>query len=292
MVAEAVDLDRELDRLFATVPEAFVGARDALVKRLRAEKRREDAAQVAALRRPHRLVWALDQLHLDDDPSLPPLLAAVAAVRAAKGEELRDAGTGLREAVNEAAGAAARRLQPPRPSDRADLAAALHTIVGDEEALDALAGGRLLEVPEPSAFGYGFAFTEPAPKAPRRAAPAGRTKLAKAKPAKTVGAGPDPLAVKRAQREARAAAEAEAAARAARDEASTRYDVAAGRVDRAEDLLEEARQALDDAQRDHDEAVEARDHAAAALAEADGALHRAEAAHVATETHLEELQGG
>lgn len=52
----------ELDELFTVDPENFTATRDALVKRLRADKRRDEAALVAKLKRPVAVVWAMNQV--------------------------------------------------------------------------------------------------------------------------------------------------------------------------------------------------------------------------------------
>ena len=80
-MADEVDLDEALDALYATPPEDFTAARNGLTRALKAAGRKDDAAEITALRKPNRLVWALDQLALDDDPTLAPLLEAVAVVR-------------------------------------------------------------------------------------------------------------------------------------------------------------------------------------------------------------------
>ena len=54
--------DNELDPLFAVEPENFIATRDALAKRMRAEKRRDEAAEIALLRRPPVTVWAMNQV--------------------------------------------------------------------------------------------------------------------------------------------------------------------------------------------------------------------------------------
>ena len=160
-----------MDELLATPPEDFVAARNGLVKALKAAGQKDAAASVAELRKPNRLVWALDQLALDEEPALAPLLEAAEVVRDGGGDDLRAAIADLREAVNTAATAAAARLDT-RPSDRADLAAALLAVVADEEATDDLSRGRLLEVPAPDAFGLGLSAPAPKPaKAKAKAAP-------------------------------------------------------------------------------------------------------------------------
>ncbi len=53
--------ERELDALFEVSPDQFVEERDALVKRLKVQKRRDDAAAVRLLRRPTPLLWSMNQ---------------------------------------------------------------------------------------------------------------------------------------------------------------------------------------------------------------------------------------
>ena len=68
-----MDLPDEAAELFRVPPEDFIGERDALVQRLRAEGRDEDATAVKALRKPTTVVWALNQLATRE----PDALAAV-----------------------------------------------------------------------------------------------------------------------------------------------------------------------------------------------------------------------
>jgi hypothetical protein len=254
-MADEVDLDEALDALYATPPEDFTAARNDLAKALTAAGRKDEAAEVAPLRKPNRLVWALDQLALDEDATLAPLLEAAMVVREGRGDDLKAAVAGLREAVNAAAAAAAARLEA-RPADRADLAAALLAVVADEPATDELARGRLLEVPAPDAFGLG-----PAVPAPRKTSAKPRPRPKAVDP---TGRPPDQLAVRRAtKRQKEAAKEADAAQRA---------------LARAEKALETATEALRAADDGRDRAVTAVSHAAAALAQAKADLERAEGA--------------
>ena len=282
-MADDVDLDRALDELFATPPEDFVAARNGLAKALKAAGQKDDAAEVTALRKPNRLVWAVDQLALTDDPALAPLLEAAEAVREGGGDDLRAAIGDLREAVNAAASAAAGRLET-RPTDRADLAAALLAVVADEDATDDLTRGRLLEVPAPDAFGLGLAA--PAPRAAPKKAPA-KTQKAAAPSDRP----PDQLAIRRAtKRQKEAAKEADAADRAlARAEKAVAADAealaeadaetarATAAVREAEAALTQAKADLEGAEEAGAKAADARDRAAALLADAQ---ERADAAAV------------
>ena len=62
-VARKTDsLEQVADELYGLPPGEFTEARDALVKRLRADKERDLANQVKGLRRPTVAAWALNQL--------------------------------------------------------------------------------------------------------------------------------------------------------------------------------------------------------------------------------------
>jgi hypothetical protein len=279
-MADGTDLDAALDELFATPPEGFTAARNALAKALKAEKRKAEADEVTALRKPGRLVWALNQLGLENDDALDPLLAAADDVRTGGGDDFREAVSDLRDAVGTAAAAAVKRLDPPRTTDRADLAQALLAIVADDDATADLADGRLVDVPAPDAFGLGLsapaapkAKAEPKPKAKPKPGPA------------SAGAAerpPDQLAIKRAaKRQKEAAKEADAADRAlaraekaldAEAEALARADT---ELTEAKEVVAEAEAALADAKTQLEtavataaEAVESQERAAVVLAEA------------------------
>lgn len=273
-MADDLDVEEALDALYATPPEDFTAARNGLAKALKAAGRKEEAAGVTALRKPNRLVWALDQLALDDDPTLAPLLEAVESVRDGGGEDLKAAVADLREAVAVAARSAAGRLDPKRPTDRPELAAALNAVVADAHGAELLASGRLLEVPAPDAFALGPSLPakkKPAPKARPKAAP-------KADAAPPV----DQLAVRRAEKRRQEAAKADdsaqrALARAEKAAAAEAEAVQAADAERAdaanalaaaEAALATARAELDRAVAAGTSAAESQERAAAALAEA------------------------
>lgn len=276
-MADDLDVEEALDALYATPPEDFTAARNGLAKALKAAGRKEEAAGVTALRKPNRLVWALDQLALDDDPTLAPLLEAVEIVRDGGGEDLKAAVADLREAVAVAARSAAGRLDPKRPTDRPELAAALNAVVADAQGAELLASGRLLEVPAPDAFALGPSL--PAPPAKKKPAPKARPKAGpKADAAPPV----DQLAVRRAEKRRQEAAKADdsaqrALARAEKAAAAEGEAVQAADAERADaaDALAAAEAALATAQAELDRAVaagtaaaESQERAAAALAEA------------------------
>ncbi|MBL8778390.1 MAG: hypothetical protein JNK12_20800 [Acidimicrobiales bacterium] len=167
---DALDLDAALDALFAAAPDAFVAERNALVKRLRSARRREEATEVAAMRKPPRAVWALNHLALSDDPHLADLLDAIDAVGAADAATHRDAVAALRDRIGDTVDAAVAAIEAPRPDDHPEVTAALQAVVGDADALRLLVDGRLVEVPAGGMGALGLlppGGADAVPRAPR-----------------------------------------------------------------------------------------------------------------------------
>lgn len=69
-------LEPDLDRLYGLPPSEFTAARDQLVKRLRAEDRRELADQVRQLRKPPVAVWLVNRLARERQLDVQRLLEA------------------------------------------------------------------------------------------------------------------------------------------------------------------------------------------------------------------------
>ena len=94
------DLDAELDRLYAADLEAFVAERAELVRTLKRDGRKAEAAQVQELRKPSLAVWTVNRLVRVKRKDVERLLAA--------GESLEAAQTALVRGGDQAAFAAAR----------------------------------------------------------------------------------------------------------------------------------------------------------------------------------------
>lgn len=170
------DLRAELDQLHATPPDEFVAARNALVKRLRADKRRAEATEVAALRKPPRAVWALNRLALSDDPHLADLLDAIDAVAEADAAGYREAVAALRDRIGDTVDAAVAAVDAPRPDDHPEVMAALQAVLGDPDALALLVDGRLAEVPTGGLGALGLLPGAPAGATERAPRPSGRAR--------------------------------------------------------------------------------------------------------------------
>jgi hypothetical protein len=220
----------DVGRLYGLPLDEFTQERDALARRLRSEGRRDDAAAVAALRKPVLAAWVVNRLARDRRADVEALVAAAAAIRAgASGadERFRAAADGLARAARDVLAAAGRR---PTDAVLRDVATTLRATAGAHP--DVLLEGRLTEPVEATGF------EAMAGAAPRRAARPAARRAAERPPAPDPGrleAARKALAAARdeARRLARAADAAEREARGLRTEA----EAAALRVDEAEAAL-------------------------------------------------------
>lgn len=140
--------DDVLRALLAEPAERFVGARTERVKALRAEGQREEAADLAKVRKPSRMVFALADLARRDDG------AAAAVVQAATEVEAAQAGHGdLREAMAALRPAIEAVLAGASVGDRVDLEVPLRTLLADEDSRAAWLDGLLVDLPGSGAGG-------------------------------------------------------------------------------------------------------------------------------------------
>lgn len=161
--------------LYALEPEAFIGARDALVKELKANGETEQAAAVKALRRPTVAAWAVNQAARNGPDLVDELLAAGERLAGAQrhaqsgkggADELRAAGTLRREAIRRLADEAIAALdRAGRSGDtvRDDIAGTLEAATLDPEVAARVRDGMLERtVVPPSGFGgtEGFRLLE------------------------------------------------------------------------------------------------------------------------------------
>jgi peptidoglycan hydrolase CwlO-like protein len=163
------DLATAIVAVYRAPLEDFIRRRDELAKSLRAEKRRDDAALVKALRKPSRTAWALDGVVHEDPASIDRLAAAIA--EAQTGADLRTALEAVKEAVREVAAAGARvAVRSEHPIEPSVLVAAVQAIIGDESAFAELRAGRLVDVPEGGGLNLLFSLTA-SPISPHAASP-------------------------------------------------------------------------------------------------------------------------
>lgn len=157
-------VDREIDGLFEVPLEEFTAARNELAKRLSKDGEKERADQVRALSKPTAPVWAINQLARQEKAMVRALLDAASKLRKAQERALAGGGSdALRSAQGEereAVRALTRRAEEilgeaGKPATRSTVER-IHETLGaaalDEEARDALKGGRLTSELKMSGF--------------------------------------------------------------------------------------------------------------------------------------------
>jgi hypothetical protein len=253
----------QADELYGLALEQFIPERGALAKALRAEKRREEAAAVAALRKPSVAAWAVNQLVRSQGASLQELFAAGDELREAQARLLAGSGDGkaLRAANERERAAVDELVQAARgllSSDGHELSAAvvervadtLHAAALDEAAREQVRAGRLERELRHVGLGLGesvFAPAAPAakpakPPARGAAATQGETKQPRSERARAVREQAE--AAKRVERERDAARKA---ARLAETAARRRAERSANALRAAQERRERAAQALGEA---------------------------------------------
>jgi hypothetical protein len=274
----------DIDDLYGVALDRFVPERTELAKALRKEGRREDAAEVAALRKPSVAAWAVNQLIRTQSRSVKDLFAAGDALRraheqAASGrgdaQALRKATQGERAAVDTLIGAARGLLTSeghelsPTVIDR--VAETLRAAALDPDARSQVSEGRLER--ELRHVGLGFLGDSgpaaPAP-APKRKAPAPQGKQDQARKAAEV------RERERAEARERERAHALKDARATEKETRRELERSQKAADSAQARRDKAAAALDDAERELADAQAQAEAAAAAHDQAAQALDRAQ----------------
>jgi hypothetical protein len=265
----------EGDQLYGLPLEQFVPERSVLAKALRAEGRREDASDVAKLRKPSVAAWAVNQLVRTQGQAVAELFAAGDALMDAHtavvsgtgdGQSLREAATRERTAVDTLVGAARGLLSTdghdlsPAIIDR--VADTLHAAALDEEARAQVRDGRLeRELRHVGLGAASFAGALPTARAAREPRPEPKPAPGPARkpapPAKPEEPKPDRTAERRAAR----IAEAEARRRSERAEHALRRttearDRAAAELQAAEDALAQAEAEAREAAEAHRQAAE------------------------------------
>ena len=148
------DLDSAGDGLYALPLEEFVSSRNELAKRLRREGDRDAAAEVAALRKPTLVAWAVDQLAHTRRREVDLLLdagkrlvdAQQASLSKGSRAELDAAQAALRKSIGALTKAAATILgERASPATMGRVAETLRTAATGAEGRELLARGRLVE---------------------------------------------------------------------------------------------------------------------------------------------------
>ncbi len=174
----------DVSPLYGLNPDQFVAARNQLAKSLRAAGQRQDAAEVARLRKPPAPAWALNQVARQSSDLIDAVLSAGAHLRAAMDAALtgdpsgvRAARTAEREAVNAAVAEALRHLEQighsANEAARRRIEATLRAAAIDDPVAERLRQGRLDSDEEASGFGFEVsgALADAASAEPVRTAP-------------------------------------------------------------------------------------------------------------------------
>ncbi|MGZ4306681.1 MAG: hypothetical protein ACXVSL_17665 [Solirubrobacteraceae bacterium] len=256
----------DIDDLYGVALDRFVPERTELAKALRKEGRRDEAAEVAALRKPSVAAWAVNQLIRTQSRAVKDLFDAGDALRGAHervasgqgdAQELRKATQGERAAVETLVQAAQGLLTSdghelsPAVIDR--VSETLSAAALDPEARARVSEGRL----ERELRHVGLGFLGEIAVTPKGKAPAPKRKQDQ-----------DRKAEAREHERAQALKDARAVEKDARRElerATRAADTAQERRDKAASALEDAERALADAQAQAQAATAAHDQAAQAL---------------------------
>lgn len=136
------DLEARVRALYRGPLEEFIARRDALAKELRAEKRRDEADRVKALRKPSRMAWALNQVVFDDPSVVERLERAISGAQKGRAQDdVRAAVRGVAEAGEQAS------TKAGSPVASSALVTALRAVIGDADSLAHFRAGRLVEIP-------------------------------------------------------------------------------------------------------------------------------------------------
>ncbi len=248
---DVADVAEIAEQLYGLRPEEFTAARDAEVKRARADGDKQSASAIAALRRPSLAAWLVNALVRHRRDEVEQLLGLGEALRSAQqglaGDQLRALARQRQQvlaAIGRQARALARELGHPVSEDVGlEVEQTLGAAMADPAIAEAVRSGRLTS---PTSYaGLGLETGTAASAAPRRLA------VVKEAPPETVKGtkgkkGPD--ADEQARRRQEEARRREAERRAAELE-QARHEAA-----EAEQAYDEAAAAARAAQERHDEA--------------------------------------
>jgi hypothetical protein len=241
-VTEADRLQRAVAELYSSDPDEFVDRRGALAAAARTAGQAPVAKQIAALRKPTRSAWVVNQLVRSEPAVISELTSLGAELRAAQGSldgaairELSQRRRDLIESLSRRAFTVSGQPTPPPAGIRDDVTATLGAALADPQFAEQLAAGALVRAAQSEGFG-------PAPALPLVTSSGSRRPASPRKPPR-----PEKVAD---QARADALAEAEqAAAEAARDAATAteaEQDLE-NTVERLEEQLADARRSLADA---------------------------------------------
>lgn len=263
--------------LYGLPLERFVPERTALVRSLRDEGQREEAARVGKLPKPSIAAWAVNQLVRTQRRAISDLFEAGDALQKAQTDLLsgRSDGGALRTAADQeraAVEALMERAQGLLSSEGHELsqttldrvADTLHAAAVDEDVRSQVKEGCLQkELRHAGLGGAGAVFgTAPAATPGKRAGRGRASSSTETEPAPERSKGSDRQRVRRLEAARKAESQARRAAQRAERElkqAQERRDRAAAALSDADDELNRVRRQADEAQREHQRAQRERD---------------------------------
>ena len=150
----------EAERLLAVAPEEFVSERKALARRLREEGRSEEAAAVERMRKPSRVVYAVNRAARDRSKAARAAADAAERVKELQlggdADAFREALRALDDALDLLADVAVAHVATPGRAAgepmRQRVRNLLRSAVADDDAREALARGALTEELEAPGF--------------------------------------------------------------------------------------------------------------------------------------------
>lgn len=235
--------EHEIVTLLAEPLDRFVEARTARVKELKAAGQKEVAAGLAKVRKPSRLVWAVGEVgrrHPDEVADAVRLAAELEAATSGGGGDVRSMLNQFREAI----AGLTHRPDGTLGIDGSQLGLALRSVLGDADARQAWAEGRLLDLPVEGAFGGpgDMAALSPSQPKPRATTPPKKATGRKRQAGSADDRDQDEAELRVQEEADRRAREAEEEARRLRDA----VEQAAGEVDAARDDRSAATGEVDD----------------------------------------------
>lgn len=277
--AEPGDLERALDALYAGHPEGFIAARDRLAGELRAAGRRDEAREVARLRRPTLAAWALDHLALRAPDGIDALVAAGKRLRRVHEEvvsggdprvlqrEAEERRALMASLADEALDVLRTRGGGAPDAHREEIEATLEAVSSDAGVAALVRRGRLTTA-APRPAGFAGLLDLPPPAGSAQEAPT-------SSPAAEEQDEPrDEAELARASEEARRLEQRAAEAAADADRAQSAADQAVAEVERLEGELAEARARAASAKEEAKQARARRDEARRAAGAAAGRVRR------------------
>lgn len=252
----AGDLIREaIDELYSVDPDDFTERRTALAAQARAAGEKAAGKEIAALRKPTRAAYTLNQLVRADPDSAPRLAELGAELRAAQesldGTRMRELSTLRRGMVEELADQAFQVTgqRSPAAGLREEVISTLNAAVADEGVVEQLGSGTLVRAARWDGFGFAsppeLSVVRPTGRPSRGEPDRGRSE-GKAQRGTATGSDARTRSGTSPDQKSRSGAKAEARTKSAADAKTVADAKAEAEEQRRRQLLAEAKQVVGD----------------------------------------------